>query len=541
MTTTRGFEDGEPPRTSGAACGLPSPMIEAHREAELVQGLPGGPALWDPSDQLWVLSPDPLGWAATVAQAAQALPVWLASIWAEPGDEGGVILNAVLLARAPAHGLRVSSSLAADARTLPSLAALLPAATDFEREVAEEYSVGFTGTPDPRPLRPYAAGGPDRRPATPPAAYPFPKVEGEGIHEIAVGPVHAGVIEPGHFRFQVVGEQVLDLEIQLGYTYKGTEALWVGQRPEAGLLWAESISGDHSVAGAVAYAQAVEAAQGLSVPAPAEAARGLLLEIERYAFHLGTVAGIALDVGYARGAATGYALRQRAHRCLDRLTGSRLGRGAVAVGGLRRPLAEGPGALLKEELQSMSEGAVQIWEELEAVASVVDRVRGTGEVAPAVARALQLVGPSGRASGVDHDLRRDRPYGVYRSVAVRVPTEARGDVEARLRLYALEAAEAARIAAQLVDPASAAPGVGRIAPGDRNEGAAHGLGGVESPRGEWLVRTVLDDGGRLARVHVREPSFLNWRALKYAARHAIVPDFPLCNKSFNLSYSGFDR
>jgi Ni,Fe-hydrogenase III large subunit len=334
---------------------------------------------------------------------------------------------------------------------------------------------------------------------------------------------------------------VLDLEIQLGYTYKGTEALWVGQRPEEGLLWAESISGDHSVAGAVAYAQAVEAAQGLPVPAAAEAARGLLLEVERYAFHLGTVAGIALDVGYARGAAAGYRLRQRAHRCLDRLTGSRLGRGAIAVGGLRRPLMRGPAAVLVEELQSMSNGAVQIWEDLEAVASVVDRIRGTGEVSPAIARALQLVGPTGRASGIDHDVRRDRPYGIYRSLAVRVPTEARGDVEARLRLYALEAAEAGRLAARWVESALAAPGVGRIAPEPQGERAAHGLGVVESPRGEWLVRMVQDARGRLVRVHVREPSFLNWRALKYAARCAIVPDFPLCNKSFNLSYSGFDR
>jgi len=539
--TPPGSEGGEPPRTAGAACGLPSPTLEPHREAELVQGLPGGPARWDPSDQLWVLSPEPRGWAGTVEQAAGTLPVRLASIWAEPDAGDGVILNAVLLARSPAHGIRVCSRLAPEARSLPSLAAVLPAATDFEREVAEEYAVEFTGTPDPRPLRAYAARTSGRRPASAPAAYPFPKVEGEGIHEIAVGPVHAGVIEPGHFRFQVVGEQVLDLEIQLGYTYKGTEALWVGQRPEDGLLWAESISGDHSVAGAVAYAQAVEAAQGLPVPAAAEAARGLLLEVERYAFHIGTVAGIALDVGYARGAAAGYRLRQRAHRCLDRLTGSRLGRGAVAVGGLRRPLTTAPAAVLVAELQSMSDGAIQIWEDLEAVASVVDRVRGTGEVSPAIARALQLVGPTGRASGIDHDVRRDRPYGIYRSWAVRVPTEARGDVEARLRLYALEAAEAGRLAARWVESASAAPGVGRIAPELRTEGAAHGLGVVESPRGEWLVRTVQDARGRLVRVHVREPSFLNWRALKYAARRAIVPDFPLCNKSFNLSYSGFDR
>ncbi|MFG1530012.1 MAG: NADH-quinone oxidoreductase subunit C, partial [Thermoplasmata archaeon] len=174
--TSPGSEGGEPPRTAGAACGLPSPILEPHREAELVQGLPGGPARWDPFDQLWVLSPDPRGWAGTVEQAAGALPVRLASIWAEPDAGDGVTLNAVLLARSPAHGLRVCSRLAPEARTLPSLAAVLPAATDFEREVAEEYAVEFTGTPDPRPLRAYAARASDRRTASAPAAYPFPKV-----------------------------------------------------------------------------------------------------------------------------------------------------------------------------------------------------------------------------------------------------------------------------------------------------------------------------------------------------------------------------
>lgn len=470
----------------------------------------------------------------------------LASYWAEEEEEA-LRLHALWWGKGGARGVHLRTLVSSGSPVIPSLLPEVPAALYFEREMSEMFGLTFPGGRDPRPLLlHYRHPSPPLRgqgspPGTERAPYDFPIVEGEGVYEIPVGPVHAGIIEPGHFRFQVTGEEIHDLEVRLGYTHKGTERLWQGRAPGRGLPLAESVSGDHAVAGAVSYSMAVRSAAGASpMDARNAAAVGLLLELERMAFLLGDIAGIILDVGYAAGAAQANVLRDAAYGELEALTGSRLGRGAVGLEGLTRPLATGLAEGVGEVLREIAKGVAQLLRHVEEISSVMDRLRGTGVLSREVAEALGLVGPAARASGMDQDVRRDRPYGPYQGVEVRVAQGSAGDVEARLRVKVHEVQEAGRLAGLFLERGALeakVPGAG-FEPTSVTKG--NGLGVVEAPRGEMLFAVTLRDGV-VHRVHVREPSFMNWPAIEYAVRGNIVPDFPLCNKSLNLSYSGFDR
>lgn len=520
-----------------------------HEEEALLFQLGPSPRVWSLGERLWAMDVRPDRWVAAATMVVQTLDHPLSTLFAEDATDRrlGVVVHALFLGTDPTPGVHLRCSLGASSLQLPTLSGTIPYVTPFEREVTEMFGVQFAGAVDVRPLLLHASHstpplrkGPPPPPSDTRSAYRFSEVEGEGVYEVPVGPVHAGVIEPGHFRFQVVGEKILDLETRFGYTHKGTERLFEGLPVDRGTILAESISGDMSVAGAVAYAHAVERALELSVPSEIEDLRGLLLEVERAAFLCGDVAGIALDVGYAVGAAQANVQRESAYGIMQSLTGARLGRSVVGVGGLRRPLVNTPDEVVRSLLAGISSGIQELHDHLLDKSSVVDRLQGTGVVPREVADLLHFLGPTARASGLRVDLRVDRPYGPYVGREVRVPRGLEGDVASRLNIKVQEIIEACRLASEFATTLRRG-GEHRITVPSPTSFALPGLGWVESPRGEFLVYVQLGEDGKLQRVHVRDPSFLTWPAIEHAVRGNIVPDFPLCNKSLNLSYSGYDR
>jgi Ni,Fe-hydrogenase III large subunit/Ni,Fe-hydrogenase III component G len=438
-----------------------------------------------------------------------------------------------------------------DDPTFPSLATRSFAASRYEREIQDLLGLVAVGHPDPRrlPLHQFwpEAYHPLRHDARPPDSlvddgrpFPFRHVEGEGIFEITVGPVHAGIIEPGHFRFSVEGETIVNLETRLYFVHKGTEKLFETLPFDRTVALAERISGDTSVGHALAYCQALEALAGVTVPRRAALVRVLLLELERLYNHVGDVGAILNDTGYAFAHAHCGRLREDLLRANARLAGHRLLRGVLAPGGLAREVSA-------EAARAAAGEAARVVAELDAVTRValgntlvLERLQGTGRLPTATARGLQVVGLAARASGIDADARRDAPFAAYGELGVRVAVLAEGDVWARTMVRIREAHEAARLAAEAADrlgaaePGPLAMGLGPLPPG------ADGFGLVEAWRGPILHWVLTGPGGALARVKVRDPSFLNWPALEHAVLKNIVPDFPLCNKSFNLSYSGND-
>jgi Ni,Fe-hydrogenase III large subunit len=428
--------------------------------------------------------------------------------------------------------------------TFPSLTPECPQAHLFEREIAEQYGVRPEGHPWLKPVRFHACYRPGKdawgRPAgTRPVVgvMDFYRVEGEEVHEVAVGPVHAGIIEPGHFRFQCHGEQVFHLEISLGYQHRGIERMLAGGPDKRTIHLMETVAGDTAVGHATAYCLAVEALAGCGVPARAESLRGIALELERLANHTGDLGALANDVAFLPTAAYCGRLRGDFLNLTALLCGSRFGRGMIRPGGVGFDLDAGCEEAFRSRLEAALADVAGAADLLFENASVQARFEDTGPVTREVGLALGLVGPAARSCGVEADVRADFPWGIYRFAQVPVSTWTTGDVFARAYVRWLEIQRSAEFVRGQLDAFPQGPIRALVGP-LRPDHLAVAL--VEGWRGEVCHIALTDAGGRFARYKVVDPSFHNWPGLALALRGEQVSDFPLCNKSFNLSYCGHD-
>ena len=471
-------------------------------------------------------------------------PQWIAA--ADVRTDGGRFTLAYHFAP-PTHRPSVTVCAGVDTE-FPSLATRSFAASRFEREIQDLFGLIAIGHPDPRrlALHQFWPDGyyPLRRDATARTdviddgrPFPFRRVEGPGMFEITVGPVHAGIIEPGHFRFSVHGETIVNLETRLGFVHKGTEKLFetlsLSRAPEL----AERISGDTSVAHALAFCQALETLTGTDVPARARWLRVLLLELERLYNHVGDVGMIVNDTGYAFGHAHCFRLRERLLRLNARLTGHRLLRGAVVAGGIAGPVVGADLERAAREVDRVIGEFIEIARVSLDNTMVLERLQGTGRLTGRTAREMQVVGMVARASGIDADARRDAPFAAYDALPFHVPVYDTGDVWARTMVRLDEVRQSAAFIAEVAHRGPSGPVAVPLGP---LRAGAHATGLVEGWRGpiwHWVLAGSTDG---LARVKIVDPSCRNWPALEYAVLGNIVPDFPLCNKSFNLSYSGND-
>jgi Ni,Fe-hydrogenase III large subunit len=430
----------------------------------------------------------------------------------------------------------------------PGLADLFPAAARMQRAATDLTGVAALDA-DSRPWLRHAAWPADYRPlaprsvdylgdGTPPADdYAFVRVSGDGVHEIPVGPVHAGIIEPGHFRFSIVGEKVLRLEERLGYVHKGIERLFARTKLDAGHRLAARVSGDSAVAFSWAYCQALEGIAGAAVPPRALWLRALALEAERIANHLGDLGALGNDAGFAFGLAQFSRLKELWLRALDAALGARYLNDFVVPGGVAQDARDDLLTRLADCARGIGSESAAIRSIYDEHAGVRDRVVDAGTVTPELARRLGLIGLAGRASGQAYDLRADLPCAPYAELGVKKAVREEGDVAARVAVRFDELAESIRVVREIVELVPT--GTTRAEVAEPPAGAL-GIGLVEGWRGPVMVALAAGAGGDVRRCHPHDPSWQNWPVLEHAIIGNIVPDFPLINKSFNLSYSGHD-
>ena len=462
-----------------------------------------------------------------------------------PGETtgtGDIRVVYVMAGAAPDTRIELSVSLPIDHPELPSVADLSFPAGRFEREMHDLFGVEIIGHPQPARLvlhQHWPTGWyPMRHDAGPPPpfdeeteSYPFLTVEGPGVYEIPVGPVHAGIIEPGHFRFSVVGETILNMKARLWFVHKGIERLFQGRTAAQGVELAERISGDTAVGHTLAYCLAIEEATGCRAPHEAEQIRVVLLELERLYNHITDLGAMGNDVGFGIAHAHTMRLREQLLRINNRINGHRLLRGGIVPGGACASWLPEPGTLAE-----IGDDIHRIVDIMMVNATVVDRFVGTAVLSPDDARQIGTLGYVARASGIDVDARRDHPFtDLYHNLTVPVLTD--GDVMSRFQIRLAEIDASLSLLAELLP--SIRPGHYRT-PLATHHSSEHGIGLVEGWRGTIAHRVELADGA-LTRVKIVDPSFFNWPALPVSlAGDTIVPDFPLANKSFNLSYAGND-
>lgn len=363
---------------------------------------------------------------------------------------------------------------------------------------------------------------------------------GEGVYEIPVGPVHAGIIEPGHFRFSVLGEEVLMLEPRLGYVHKGVEKLFETLSLGRAVMLAERVSGDSSFSHALALCQSLEALADVTVPKRAALLRVVYAELERLANHAGDIGFIMLDAGFSFGGAEGSRIRERLLRLNERISGNRFLRGVAVPGGVATDITPTFAAELVEDLGALEKAFTRFVEVSLESDSLLNRLEGTGTLTSDIAKDHGVVGVAARAVGQAVDSRKDFPYAAYPSLRFSVPTENGGDVHARFAVRVAEAEESFSLINQALEKLQNEPSPLCAPFPDRLPANSFGIGIAEGFRGDIVYASVSDGAGALARVKVRDPSFLIWPAFPYSAPADVVPDFPLINKSYNLSYSGND-
>jgi Ni,Fe-hydrogenase III large subunit len=431
-----------------------------------------------------------------------------------------------------------------DSDTFQSLTPDCPQVHLFERELAEQYGVRPEGHPWFKPVRFHSsyrtdhdAWGRSRGEIPLIGVTDFYRVEGEEIHEVAVGPVHAGVIEPGHFRFQCHGEQVFHLEISLGYQHRGAERTLVGGPNKRTIHTLETVAGDTTIGHATAYCQAVEALTGCQSPIRADALRGVALELERLANHTGDLGALSGDVGYLPTASYCGRLRGDFLNLTALICGSRFGRGLVRPGGVTFHLDDDRRKRCLERLEAAYRDVENAVNLLWNSASVQARFEETGTVDQETALALGMVGPAARACGIECDVRHDFPTGIFRFAQVPMSTWTTGDVFARAYVRWLEIQRSVAFVKDQLLGLPDGPIREAVRPMQPDQFA---VSLVEGWRGEVCHVAMTDAHGRLSRYKIVDPSFHNWTGLAMALRDQQISDFPLCNKSFNLSYCGHD-
>jgi len=510
------------------------PIEEWLTRSEVLPGAPGVRSAVVPLDQ----------WRSAALDIATASGR-LAALWASRDEHMGSCIHAAFLLKRVA--LVLSSRWADPDSAYPGIEDLFPAAARMQRATADLCGVYSTGA-DTRPWLRHAAWPQTYRPLIdPPLAasaaapsidsYGFVRVEGDGVHEIAVGPVHAGTIEPGHFRFSVVGEKVLRLEERLGYTHKGIEQRFAELPILEGHRLAARVSGDSAVAFSWAYCQALEGISDVQIPPRAAWLRALYLEMERVANHLGDLGALGNDAGFAFGLMQFSRLKEQLLRASEELLGARYLMEAVVPGGTRLDLTAADARELSRCVREVANQALVLRSIYDEHEGVRDRFNGAGRVSAELAKRLGLTGLAGRASGQAFDLRTDLPCDPYAQIAPLKMGQGAGDVAARVAVRFDELQESCRLIEEIV---SALPGGAHSSEvGSPPEGAL-GIGLIEGWRGAVLVALEAGSGGRIRRCHPHDPSWQNWPVLEHAIIENIVPDFPLINKSFNLSYSGHD-
>ena len=446
-----------------------------------------------------------------------------------------------------ADGLVLNLAIADPEARYPGLEDLFPAAARMQRALADLSGLRSTDSDtrswlrhaawprsyrpliDPQPLPP--TGEPDID------AYEFVRVEGEGVHEIPVGPVHAGIIEPGHFRFSIVGEKVLKLEERLGYVHKGIERRFTELPILDGQRLAARVSGDSAVAFSWAYCQALEGIAGTQIPPRAAWLRALCLELERIANHLGDLGALGNDAGFAFGLTQFSRLKEHLLRATQEALGERYLMGAIVPGGTRADLADSSVTPLARCVHQVADEALTLRAIYDEHEGVRDRFTGAGAVAPELATRLGLAGLAGRASAQAFDLRIDLPCEPYPELAPVMIGRSEGDVAARVAVRFDELQESCRLIRRILDALPAGPHRALVpVPAD----GAVGVGLIEGWRGPVFVALEAGAAGAIRRCHPHDSSWQNWPVLEHAIIGNIVPDFPLINKSFNLSYSGHD-
>ncbi|MEK7130156.1 MAG: NADH-quinone oxidoreductase subunit C [Patescibacteria group bacterium] len=441
--------------------------------------------------------------------------------------------------------IRIESS-----EEFPSLTSEIHEASTYERKIKTFFGLDPKGHPNPRalilhenwpqgvfPLRKDFNW--QTRPAEAKEHFEFYKIDGEGIYEIPVGPIHAGIIEPGHFRFNVAGEEILNLEPRLGFVHKGSEKLFEVLPLEKKLILSEKISGDSAFSHSLAFCQAAESLGGINVPERAKYLRVVYAEMERLVNHLGDIGAIMLDTGFSFGGANGSRLREMVMQINERLTGSRFLRGVNIFGGVAKDIDKQTAEKLIEDLENIVNDFSEVIEVAENSDSLLNRLKGTGIISSQIAKDHGVTGVAGRAGGAKNDARIDFSYAAYDKLDFQVAMEESSDVYARFRVRIKEVYSSFEIIKQAL--ANMPEGAINAQASEVNlKQSSFAVGIAEGWRGDIVYFTITDANGNISRVDVRDPSFLNWTAAGHAGPGNIVPDFPLINKSFNLSYSGND-
>lgn len=431
----------------------------------------------------------------------------------------------------------------------PSITPLIPAANWSEREIQDLFGLQALGHPDPRRLilhEDWPDGMyPLRKDFDPQQPIPrvkgtftFPKIQGTGITEVPVGPIHAGIIEPGHFRFQTLGEEVLQLDAKLFYTHRGIEKRLEGMDILEALVIIEQICGVCIASHSVSYTQAIEKLAGIQVSRHADYLRTIFLEMERLYNHIGDIGNICAGVGFAVGNSHGLRLKEELMRINKKIFGHRYLRGYNRIGGVSHGLSDSSKAELMERLTELEKDFRELIMLLKEHEIFMDRLTGTGRLVKKIALEWGAVGPAARASGVSRDVRIQYPYAAYKQHPIKLVMKSEGDVLARVDVRIEEVYQSFSFIKEVLAELPEGP-IQSALPEQINSNWSFGL--TESPKGENMHWVMIGENGKIERYHIRSATFSNWAVVPFTVPGNIIPDFPLINKSFELCYSCCDR